>query len=156
MQIANVLLSLGGDHGNQIMKHAVTAAEIAVLRAIHGDDAVQEVEPTGDVTRTHRAERERLLNTYGAAKSDDQKPIVESMFPGIAARVFEKLHELELPDSFFKATGRLKAPAAAAPVGEVAAEPEAPEAPTHDAEVDETVGDDIHDEHAEKPENILG
>jgi hypothetical protein len=155
MQIANVLLSLGGDHGNQIMKHAVTAAEIAVLRAIHGDDAVQEVEPTGDVTRTHRAERERLLNIYGQAKTDDQKPIVESMFPGIAARVFEKLHELDLPDSFFKATGRLKAPVAEPIEGAAELEIE-PEAPAHDAEVDEAVGDDIHDEHAEKPENILG
>jgi hypothetical protein len=108
MQIANIMLSLGGDHGNQVYKHSVTAAEIAVLRAIHGDDAVKDVEPIGDVKRSHREERGRLIETYGGAKIPDTKtPIVESLFPGVAARVFENLHELDLPDVFFKATGRL-------------------------------------------------
>lgn len=107
MQTANIMLSLGGDHGNQVYKHAVTAAEIAVLRAIHGDDAVKDIEPTGTVKRSHREERGRLIETYGGAKIPDTKtPIVESLFPGVAARVFEDLHELDLPDVFFKATGR--------------------------------------------------
>lgn len=122
MQTANVLLSLGGDHGNQVMKHDVTASEIAVLRAIHGDDAVKDIEPGKDVKRSNRDERARLLGTYGAAKSEEGKPIVEGMFPGVAARVFDTLAELELPDSFFKATGHLKA----------TAEPEWPSAPRED------------------------
>jgi hypothetical protein len=109
MQTAHCLLSLGGDHGNQVMKHGVTAAEIAVLRAIHGNDAVQEIEPAGHVKRSHREERERLLSTYGAAKGEDDKLIVVGMFPGVAARVFESLDELGVPDGFFKATGRLSA-----------------------------------------------
>jgi hypothetical protein len=109
MQIANILLSLGGDHGNTVPKFAVTAAEISVLRAIHGDESVKDVEPVGDVKRSHRDERARLLNIYGGAKTADHKPIVEGMFPGIAARVFESLHELDLPESFFKAVGHLKA-----------------------------------------------
>ncbi len=109
MQIANILLSLGGDHGNTIPKFAVTAAEIAVLRAIHGEDAVKDIEPLGVIQRSNREERARLVFTYGAAKTHDQKPIVEGMFPGVAARVFETLDELELDESFFKPTGRLKA-----------------------------------------------
>jgi hypothetical protein len=109
MQTANCLLSLGGDHGNQVMKHGVTAAEIAVLRAIHGVEAVQDVQPSGHVKRSHREERERLLGTYGHAKGEDEKHVVASMFPGVAARVFENLDELGLPDSYFKATGRLTA-----------------------------------------------
>lgn len=109
MQTANILLSLGGDHGNTVPKFSVTAAEIAVLRVIHGDESVKDVEPVGDVRRSHRDERLRLLNIYGGAKTDDHKPIVEGMFPGVAARVFESLQELELPDSFFKAVGHLKA-----------------------------------------------
>lgn len=159
MQTATVLLSLGGDHGNQVMKHGVTAAEIAVLRAIHGDESVKDVEPGQDVTRTHRAERERLLGIYGAAKIPDTKvPIVESLFPGVAARVFERLDELDIPESFFKATGHLKAvpydPSAPLEIDEAGLRGD--DAPAHDAPVDEddTVGDDINDGHAEK--DILG
>lgn len=152
MQIANVLLSLGGDHGNQIMKFHVTAAEIAVLRGIHGDESVTEVEPQGDVKRSHREERGRLLSIYGMAKSDEQKPIVEGMFPGVAARVFETLAELDLDESYFKATGRMTAPASSGQDEQAAADE--PEAPAHDADEDDTVGDDMTDAHAEK--DILG
>ncbi|MGZ5988111.1 MAG: hypothetical protein ACXWLZ_03565, partial [Rhizomicrobium sp.] len=110
MQIANCLVSLGGDHGNTVPKFHVTAAEIAVLRAIHGEDAVNEIEPIGEVKRSNREERARIGAIYGAAKHPESKQsIVESMFPGVAARVFETIAELELDESFFKATGRLTA-----------------------------------------------
>lgn len=159
MQIANVLVSLGGDHGNTVPKYGVTAAEIAVLRAIHGDDAVNEVEPAGDVKRSHPQERGRLLQIYGAAKDDNQKPIVEGMFPGVAARVFETIDELGMDDSMFKATGRMKAaPRIVEPEPE-AVEPQEAEAPAFDAEAEaeEGVGEDMNDEIAE-PEapNVLG
>lgn len=154
MQIANCLLSLGGDHGNQIMKFHVTAAEIAVLRAIHGEESVSEVEPMGAVKRSHRDERGRLLAIYGAAKTAEQKPIVEGLYPGIAARVFEDLSELDLDPSFFKATGRMVAPEADAPAtGEIEEAEHVEDAPEFDAG-DEPVGDDINDEHAEK--DVLG
>lgn len=106
MQTAHVLLSLGGDAGNQVMKYGVTAAEIAVLRGIHGDEAVTEVEPHVEIKRSHREERMRLLSIYGGARGGENKPVVEGLFPGAAARVFENLHELDIPESFFKATGR--------------------------------------------------
>jgi hypothetical protein len=156
MQTANVLVSLGGDHGNTVPKYGVTAAEIAVLRAIHGDDAVNDVEPSGDVKRSHRDERGRLLAIYGAAKDDNQKPIVEGMFPGVAARVFETIAELDLDESMFKATGRLKAvPAVTAWELDIVNSTKIDTAEIDDA--DEAVGEDMTDEHAEKPaENILG
>jgi hypothetical protein len=158
MQIAHVLLSLGGDHGNQVMKHHVTAAEIAVLRAIHGDEAVKDVEPAGDIKRSHRDERERLLATYGGAKvpnSNPPTPVVATMFPGIAARVFERLDELDLPESFFKATGHLKASDAPAPYDPAFA-PSGPViiAEDHGSEPDDTIGDDINDGHGES--DVLG
>lgn len=157
MQIANILLSLGGDHGNTIPKFAVTAAEIAVLRAIHGDEAVNDIEPLGDVKRSNREERARIGAIYGQAKIPDTKQsIVESLFPGAAARVFETLEELDLPGEFFKATGRLTASSVAAPA--VLQDAPQTEAVAHEAEVDaeaeEGVGEDIHDEHAEQ--NVLG
>lgn len=166
MQRANCLVSLGGDHGNTVPKNLCTAAEIAVLREIHGDDAVNEIEPVDEVKRSNRDERGRLLAIYGSAKYPDQKPIVETMFPGVAARVFETLGELDLDESFFKATGRLTA---AAPVAPAAAErpngrrngrgkaktEAAPQPDTETAdEIDEGIGEDINDEHAEP--DVLG
>lgn len=148
MQTAHCLLSLGGDHGNSVMKYGVTAAEIAVLRAIHGDESIKDVEPAGDVKRPHRVERERLLGIYGMAKIPDTKvSVVETMFPGVAARVFETLQEIDLPESFYKATGHLTAQSP-----DLIDEPEPEPAPVAQDtdEADDTVGDDINDEHAEK------
>lgn len=149
MQRANILLSIGGDSGNTIPKFAVTAAEIAVLREIHGNESVNEIEPLDDVQRSHREERARLASIYGSAKiPNTQTPIVDSMFPGVAARVFETLAELELDESFFKATGRLSAGTPAAPVEEVAVE--ATGAADETGDEDDGVGEDMDDEHAEE------
>jgi hypothetical protein len=155
MQTAHCLLSLGGDHGNTVMKYDVTAAEIAVLRAIHGDESVKDVEPAGDVKRPHRVERERLLGIYGMAKIPDTKvSVVETMFPGVAARVFETLQEIDLPESFYKATGHLTAQSSEPDEDAPETEPDAPAQATDEAdETEDGVGEDIHDEHAE---NILG
>lgn len=111
MQTANIILSLGGDSGNQVPKYGVTAAEIAVLQAIHGNDAVADIEPLGDVQRSHRDERARLLAIYGRMRDQRDVSPVSILFPGVAARVFETLAELDLDESFFKATGRVAAKA---------------------------------------------
>lgn len=147
MQIANIQLSLGGDHGNTISKFGVTAAEIAVLRAIHGDESVQDVQPIGEIERPNKAERERLLAIYGGAKDGQQNPIVGTMFPGVAARVFERIDELELPEDFFRPTGRVGANDA--PQAELSVEDvensEAPTGATQNDGDDDVVGDDIDD-----------
>jgi hypothetical protein len=108
MELANVMLALGGDAAHVISKYAVSPAEVAVLQMIHGNDAVTEISVYGRVDRSSRTERERLLQAYG--KSDDGGPIrapaVDALFPGVAARVFEKFVELDLDDSFYKAKGR--------------------------------------------------
>jgi hypothetical protein len=120
MQTANVMVALGGDTGNTVPKYGVTAAEIAVLRSIHGNEAVFDIEPVGEVQRGHRDERQRLVEGY-RSKDSDGKSIVEGLFPGAAARVFETLDELELPEELFKTTERMKAVA------------DAPEAPAENA-----------------------
>ncbi|WP_316397344.1 hypothetical protein [Bradyrhizobium sp. 33ap4] len=108
MHTANIRLSLGGDHGNTVYKWGVTAAEIAVLRAIHGEESVQDVEPVGNIKRAHSVERARLMNIYGNAKvPNSEQRIVENLYPGAAARVHEELHELDIPEAFFKAQGHM-------------------------------------------------
>ena len=124
MKLANIMLAIGGGRDNTIPKYDVTAGEIAVLRAIHGEDAVFDVEPSNQDAlnenggvRTNRQELGRLKAAYGKASDGNGAPIVEQLYPGAAARVFEDFDELDLPEDYFKATGRVKsvAPVEAAP-----------------------------------------
>lgn len=119
MQTANIMLALGGDTGNTIPKYGVTPAEVAVLRAIHGDEAVFDIEPADDVDRTNREELNRLNLAYaGGRLFGTDVRAVSALFPGAAARVFEKFDELEIDESSFKAETRVKlksAPAEDAP-----------------------------------------
>jgi hypothetical protein len=124
MQTANVLVNIGGDSGNQVPKE-VTAAEIAVLLAIHGDEAVQDISPLDDVDRTNRDELARLRFIYGRATDGDGNRIIDRLFPGAGARVFETLDELGLPEKMYKALTRASATPVA--VEAVADEPAAPE-----------------------------
>lgn len=110
MQTANILLAIGGNKGTTVPKFGITAAEIAVLRHIHGEDSVTDVEPVGTVQRTHRDERRRLTELYGRSiEGKFRAPAVDELFPGAAARVFENLNELDLPEEFFKAATRVSA-----------------------------------------------
>jgi hypothetical protein len=121
MDIANCIVALGGDPGNTVPKYGVTAAEILVLMTIHGNEAIMDVEPCGSIERVNRDERQRLLDTYPARDSGNRQ-IVATMFPGAGASVPEKLADLQLDESVFAATERMKpgdAPEAveAAPAG---------------------------------------
>ncbi|RWA81503.1 MAG: hypothetical protein EOQ31_31665 [Mesorhizobium sp.] len=116
MQTANCYVELGGDSGTKVPKYQITVSEIAVLRAIHGPDSITEVEPTDDVKRSDREEIKYLYETYGRAKAlGSDTGVVATLFPGAAARAFQTLDELELPEEFFKAESRVKAKAAAKP-----------------------------------------
>lgn len=107
MQTANVMLAIGGDAKNTVPKYGVTAAEVAVLRYIHGEDAVFDIEVTGSVERTHRQEIGRLTEVYGRQEGERRvSPAVADLYPGAAARVFETFDELELPDELYAAAGR--------------------------------------------------
>src|SRR5690606_7686940 len=102
------MVALGGDRGNTVLKTGVTASEIAVLRAIHGDEAVFDIEPTGSKKVSHRAERERLFETYGHMEGERRvAPAVEALFPGVAAVLIERIADLDLPEEFFKAERRV-------------------------------------------------
>lgn len=124
MQTANIMLALGGDMGTTVPKYGVTASEIAVLMAIHGNSAVHEIEPTDDIKRSDRDEIRRLREIYGRARIQTEEgdiAAVNSLFPGAAAHAYQKLDELEIAPDFYKATSRaVPAPAKAeAPVEEM-------------------------------------
>lgn len=101
MEIANVLIAIDGEKGHTVPRYNVTVSEVAVLRALHGEDAVFDIEVTGDIPRKHREERERLATEYPKAKK-----AIERLFPGAAAPLFNAFSELDLPDELYQATGR--------------------------------------------------
>lgn len=104
MELATITLALAGDDSNTIEKYEVTPSEAEVLRQIHGPDAVKNIKITGEVERRSREERARLIELYSKQQPDGTRtaPIVDRLFPGVAARLFESFDELEeLDESFF-------------------------------------------------------
>lgn len=103
MQILNCLLALGGDSDNVIPKFNVTPSEIALLRAIHGEDAISDIKVVGEEKRSGRDERARLEHLYARQMPDGTRrsPELNNLFPGIAARLFETIDELDLPEEMF-------------------------------------------------------
>jgi hypothetical protein len=139
MQQANIMLALGGNLGQTIQKFGVTPAEVAVLREIHGNAAVFDIQPLDEeVERTSREERSRLLEVYGKPPGSHELSAVEFLFPGAAARVYENFDELELDESFYKATGRAKPKVTKAKAKVEEPEPE----PDDEVEEDDEVEDD--------------
>lgn len=66
MQTYNCLVNVGGSIRTEVPKTNVTAAEIAVIRSLHGDDAVTAIVEVGaNDKRSHVGERERLIHAYG-------------------------------------------------------------------------------------------
>ena len=121
MQTATITLALGGDTGNTIQKFGVTPSEVAVLQVIHGNDAISDIVIDGEISRTNRAERERLSRNYGKPQADGtlKAPAVDMLFPGVAARLYENFSEMEIEESYFR---DVPAEAADTAVAEPAAE----------------------------------
>lgn len=65
MQTYSAKLRLSGSLFNEIQKNDLTAAEVTVLRRLHGDDAVVDIKAGKQVDRTDDEERERLNGFYG-------------------------------------------------------------------------------------------
>lgn len=131
MQTANIMVRLGGHMGNTVPRYQVTAAEIAVLRAIHGPDSIYDVEPSDDVTVKNRDELQRIREFYAGPNTTR---LLNELYPGIAARVPETLDELDLDESAYKAEKRV-----------------APKPPTSAARAAATVDADDDERPAPKP-----
>lgn len=110
MQRANIMVGLGGGRDTTVPKYGVTAAEIAILRALNGDDSIHDVERVEDDDETPpAAEYGRLKGIYGAHRDGDGNRTFDKVYPGAGARLFDKLSDLGLPEEFYKAKARATA-----------------------------------------------
>ena len=73
LQTANVVLALGGDARNTVPKYAVTAAEVAVLRMIHGDAAVFDVARIAEPLTVRLAQGDEAYETF-AGETEHPEP----------------------------------------------------------------------------------
>jgi hypothetical protein len=67
MELANIMLRIGGENFMIVPKEGVTPAECVLLNELHAPqdrDAVTEIEIVDDVPRTRREEFERLGGPY--------------------------------------------------------------------------------------------
>lgn len=109
MELANIILALGGDRQNTVPKYHVTPAEIAVLISIHGNDSVYDVLPLEDtVDRSVREEMERLIRLY-PAKDEDNRLVVTKVYSGQSPVMHTAIEDLGLPEESFKTLERVSA-----------------------------------------------
>jgi len=92
MQLCDATVRLGGSVGHTVEKVNLTPAEIAVLRRIHGTDAVLNIYPRRSDKRSQNGERTRLEGLYGAE-------IVAALFPGEMSKLPTTLKDIGLAPS---------------------------------------------------------
>lgn len=99
-ELYSATIAHAGKRSFEIVKTNLTAPEIVILRAIHGQDTVTKIKPTGkrnkkDVDKladeekleamellTNAGELRRLRHLYKDFVVDDDKPIVDALWPG--------------------------------------------------------------------------
>lgn len=102
MQICSATIRLAGSVQNTVFRSDLTPAEILVLQAIHGNDAVIDILPIEKVERSQNAEWDRLTSRYdrsGGPDTPDGKEdvsIVARLFPGAVKRLPVTLSEIGL------------------------------------------------------------
>lgn len=67
MKLYKCKVRLHANANDEVRKKNVTAAEIRLLRAMHGEDAVIEIQDCGVIERGEAEERDRLGKLYGDA-----------------------------------------------------------------------------------------
>jgi hypothetical protein len=68
MNLYDVIIRVGGSLYNEVEKHSVTAAEVIMLQALHGEDAVRVTKHAGTTDETNAAIRERMADFFGTGR----------------------------------------------------------------------------------------
>ena len=114
MQLANAILAIGGERDNTVPKYRITPAEVLLLRALHGGDAVTDIDVLAETKDVRSSEeRERLYAFYARNTPEGRRcPELDALFPGVAARLPTAFDDIELDEVFY---ARKRGVAAAAP-----------------------------------------
>lgn len=94
MQLLNCTVAIGGEVSMTVLKERVTVPELMVLRAVHGDDAVRNIEAIGTTTFNSADERERLTLMY-----TNPEGVVRETLGAVGSLPME-LAEANIPEDF--------------------------------------------------------
>lgn len=93
MQHCRCKVFLDGDRNHEVLMADVTVAEIVVLRAVHGGDAVTDIQPTRMTKTNHAEEFARLQHRY------DRKQVkVAELFPGANPKLPVNMKDIGQPE----------------------------------------------------------
>ena len=98
MQHVRATVRLSGDLNFTVEKPDITVAEVVLLRAIHGEDAVVNISPIYKSNESLRDERDRLLGAYGG-NSEPVIKLIHQTFANVAVQGLEKLEHIGLTHS---------------------------------------------------------
>lgn len=95
MQLYNCKVRLHGSLYNEVNKEGVSAAEVTVLRVIHGHDAIADIVAAGKNDRDDDEEREHLQQVYGEGlRSIDTVKSLNGVF-GVAGNLPTALKDVD-------------------------------------------------------------
>jgi hypothetical protein len=100
MEYAKIEVRLAGSLENTVVKE-VSAAEIPVIKSLHGHDSVINIKKTRVEAVDHKEERDRLEKEYTL-------PVVEKLFPGVLGKLPQTLVEIGVEEPSVEATSKKK------------------------------------------------
>lgn len=114
----NIKLRIGGSVLNEIRCRNVCAAEIMILRKLHGSDAVCDIVELKNDSSPHRIEREKLKAKYAPDRIVEHRSRIrfEQMFGPEHTRLPDRLPEMETPEEEAPVKGNKTKNAKPAPV----------------------------------------
>ena len=92
MRIYSATVRPAGDLHTEIFKENLTAAEIMVLRHLHGEDAVLKIQPMGERNVRHAEERARLVTEFGGETHGEN--VIRTVFGPKTVRLPTELEDV--------------------------------------------------------------
>lgn len=73
MNLYDVVVRVGGSLYNEVERFAITAPEVAMLRALHGEDSVRQIKHVGVSDEPDVTIRERMADFFGTGRVETSR-----------------------------------------------------------------------------------
>ena len=91
MELARVEIRLSGSLANTVVRHNVTPPELLLLRELHGDEAIANIEYTGKAQKLHHEVLDSMHTFYN---TENGKRAMEKIFPGASPKLPTTFREI--------------------------------------------------------------
>lgn len=73
MNLYDVVVRIGGSLYNEVERFSITAPEVQMLQALHGEDAVRQIKHVGTSNETDISIRERMSDYFGTGRVESNR-----------------------------------------------------------------------------------